>query len=112
MSTDYISRLPHICAVYILSSPSRSIYVGATTDLERRVFEHKTQAYVGSHTSRYKIDRLVWYESHHDWDHAHARELEIKGWTREKKIRLFQSQNPRWLDLSYGVFRWSSSRFR
>lgn len=110
--TDYVSRLPHICAVYILSSPSRSMNVGATTDLERRVFEHKTRVYEESHTARYKIARLVWYESHEDWNHAHSRELELKGWTREKKIRLFQEQNPRWLDLSYGMLQWSSTRFR
>lgn len=112
MPADYTSRLPHICAVYLLASPSRSIYVGATTDLERRVFEHKTSFYEESHTARYRIDRLVWFEKHTDWNHAHARELELKGWLREKKVHLIQVSNPKWQDLSYGMFHWSSSRFR
>lgn len=76
------------------------------------MFEHKKIAYEGSHTSLYKINRLILYEPHDDWAHAYFREREIKGWTREKKIRLFQDQNPRWLNLGYGLFHWSSSRFR
>ncbi len=112
MLADYISRQPNICAVYLLSNPSRSLYVGASTDLERRLFEHKTHFFAGSHTDKYNINRLVWFECHPDWDQAHARELMIKGWVREKKIALIQAENPRWLDLSYGLFGWSSSRFR
>lgn len=112
MPSDYTSGLPHICAVYLLASPSRSLYVGATINLERRVYEHKTHFFAGSHTDKYNINPLVWFERHEDWDGAHDRELEIKGWIREKKVALFQMENPRWLDLSYGMFGWSSSRFR
>lgn len=112
MPAEYLSRQPLICAVYMLSNPSRSIYVGATRDLERRIYEHKTHFFAGSHTDKYNINRLVWFERHDDWDDAHARELEIKGWVREKKVSLIQMGNSRWLDLSYGLFGWSSSRFR
>lgn len=112
MPTDYQSHEPHICATYILSSPSRSIYVGATTDLERRVYEHKTHAYEDAHTARHRIDRLVWWQQQPDWNRAHEREIELKGWLREKKVALIQVQNPKWIDLSYGLFHWSSSRFQ
>ena len=112
MVSDYISRQPHICATYMLSNPSRSLYIGVTTDLERRIYEHKTRFFDDGHTARYGIDRLVWWEQHQNWHHAHSREDEIKGWLREKKVALIQVENPRWLDLSYGLFHWSSSRFR
>lgn len=112
MPSDYQSRQPHICAVYMLASPSRSLYVGATVDLERRVYEHKTHFYDGAHTAKYGIDRLVWFERVEDWGFAHGRELQIKGWVRERKVGLIQVENPKWQDLSYGLFHWSSSRFR
>ena len=112
MLTDYQSRHPEICAVYLLSNPSRSIYVGATRDLERRIYQHKVHFFAGSHTDKYNINRLVWFERHDDWVDARAREIEIKGWVREKKVELVQLGNPKWQDLSYGLFGWSSSRFR
>lgn len=96
----------------MLSNPSRSLYVGATVDLERRLYEHKTKFFEDSHTAKYDIDRLVWWEQHPNWNHAQRREDEIKGWLREKKVALIEEKNPRWLDLSYGLFNWSSSRFR
>src|SRR5699024_6200176 len=101
-----------ICAVYIISSPSRSIYAGATQDLERRIFEHKTKYFGDSHSARYGIDRLVWWQQCEDWSSAHHLELKLKSMHRAQKIALIAENNPKWQDLSYALFGWSSSRFR
>lgn len=104
------SRSP-ICAVYILASPSRSLYVGATSDLERCIFEHKTKHFTDSHSAKYGIDRVVWWHPCEDWSEAHAQELKLKNLHRERKVSLISESNPRWQDLSYALFGWSSSRF-
>lgn len=101
-----------ISAVYILASPSRSIYVGATTDLERRILEHKTKHFADSHSAKYGIDRLVWWQACQDWSEAHARELKLKNMHRDTKVALITERNPKWQDLSYALFGWSSSRFK
>lgn len=101
-----------ICAVYILANPSRSIYVGATQDLERRIFEHKTKHFADSHSAKYNIDRLVWWQRCEDWTSAHAQELQLKNMHRDRKVAMIGESNPRWQDLSYGLFGWSSSRFK
>ncbi len=103
---------PLICATYILSSNSRSIYVGATQDLERRMLEHKTGHFEDAHTRKYGINRLVWFQECADWDEAHARELKLKNMHRDGKLALVNEANPKWIDLSYGLFGWSSSRFK
>lgn len=85
--------------VYTMSNASRRLYTGVTGDLERRVWEHKTKVLEGF-TSRYHFDRLVHYEVFSDVRQAIAREKQIKGWTREKKLQLIESANLGWLDLS------------
>jgi putative endonuclease len=85
--------------VYVMSSLSRTLYTGVTNDLERRVFEHK-QGQPGSFTARYKVNRLAYFEEFGDVSEAIAREKEIKGMTRRQKIRLIESINPNWADLS------------
>jgi putative endonuclease len=105
------SRQP-ICAVYILANPSRSIYVGATQDLERRMFEHKTKHFADSHSAKYGIDRLMWWKQCEDWSEARALELKLKNMHRDGKVALVNESNPRWQDLSYGLFGWSSGRFK
>ena len=85
--------------VYIVASKSGVIYAGMTNDLERRVFEHKTKPIPGF-TSKYRCDRLVWYEQFHDVSQAIAMEKRIKGWRRSKKDALIAQKNPGWLDLS------------
>jgi putative endonuclease len=86
-------------SVYIMSSKSRTLYTGVTNNLERRVYEHRHKLLKGF-TSRYNITRLVYYELYSDiWD-AIAREKQIKGWLREKKVSLIESMNPQWADLS------------
>jgi putative endonuclease len=84
--------------VYILSNRSRTLYVGVTNDLQRRVYEHKHNLVPGF-TSRYRIDRLVYFEGTGDVQAAIAREKQLKGWLRAKKVGLIESVNPTWEDL-------------
>jgi len=86
--------------VYIMSSPSRTLYTGVTNDLERRVAEHKEGKKPGSFTARYKVNRLTYFEQLGDISEAIAREKEIKLLTRKRKIKLIESINPEWKDLS------------
>ena len=85
--------------VYIVASISRTIYVGVTNNLERRIDEHKRELIKGF-TKRYKITKLVYYESYDSPIDAIAREKQIKGWRRAKKAALVESTNPGWMDLS------------
>jgi putative endonuclease len=89
--------------VYILASLSRVLYVGATSDLCRRMYQHKTGVIPGF-TSKYKINRLVYYETTPNSRAAVAREREIKGWTRERKCRLVEQTNLGWEDLAVSWF--------
>ncbi|HEY4708262.1 MAG TPA: GIY-YIG nuclease family protein [Thermodesulfobacteriota bacterium] len=89
--------------VYIMTNRSKTLYTGVTNNLERRVFEHKNKQLQGF-TSKYKIDRLVYYEETSDILSAIEREKQIKGWLRAKKVELVESMNPGWLDLSAGWF--------
>lgn len=89
--------------VYIMTNRSRTLYVGVTNNLERRVFEHRNHIVKGF-TSRYRIDMLVYYEMTQDADVAIAREKQVKGWLRSKKISLIESMNPEWDDLAAGWF--------
>jgi putative endonuclease len=77
--------------VYILASRSRNLYVGVTNDLERRVYEHK-QKLVPGFTTKYNIDRLVYFEATEDVQAAISREKQVKGWLRSKKIMLIGSE--------------------
>jgi putative endonuclease len=85
--------------VYILSNSSEMLYVGVTNNLARRVYEHRKKLVPG-HTGRYDISRLIYFESTANVAAAIAREKQIKGWIRAKKIALIGAQNPGWVDLS------------
>ena len=85
--------------VYIMTNQSRTLYVGMTNDLARRVAQHKEHEIPGF-TQRYRIDQLVYFEEYRRARDAIAREKEIKGWRRQKKIDLIESLNPRWEELS------------
>ena len=90
--------------VYILASKKNgTLYTGVTNDIERRVYEHKHKLTPGF-TSRYNVNRLVYYEEYNDIRDAIAREKQIKGWLRKKKIALIESMNPNWDDLSAGWY--------
>ena len=84
---------------YIVSNTSMTLYTGVTNDLQRRVYEHKTGEGSGF-TSRYHFDRLVYFETYDLVVDAIAREKQIKGMTRAKKIALIKALNPTWRDLS------------
>jgi len=90
--------------VYILASRSRTLYVGVTNDLERRLRQHRDRITPGF-TSRYQIFELVHYEVFGDVRLAIAREKEIKGWRREKKLQLIREHNPPWEDLAERLAR-------
>lgn len=85
--------------VYIMANVARTLYVGVTNDLSRRVYEHK-QKLVPGFTSKYNLARLVYFETSGDARAAIAREKQIKGWLRAKKIALIEASNPEWEDLS------------
>ncbi len=86
--------------VYILASKTRRLYIGITTEIEVRVRQHKRKADPDSFTARYNINRLVYFERFDLIVSAIAREKELKGWTRHRKIALIVATNPTWLDLS------------
>ena len=85
--------------VYIITNIARTLYTGMTSNLPRRVWEHKTRFEPGF-TSRYKLNRLVYYEVTSEAGAAIQREKQIKGWLRKKKIALVETVNPEWRDLS------------
>jgi putative endonuclease len=86
-------------SVYLLASRRhRTLYLGVTNDLVRRVQEHKTKAIPGF-TAKYRVDRLVWFEAYDGSASAITREKPVKKWRRDWKIRLIEEQNPEWRDL-------------
>jgi len=87
--------------VYLLASRSRTLYIGVTGNLTCRVWEHRNMR-GASFTSRYNINRLVWYEAHTDPAAAIALEKKLKGLVRARKVALIELENPTWLDLSEG----------
>jgi putative endonuclease len=89
--------------VYILASKKHgTLYIGVTSDLVRRVYEHKTKAAPGF-TAKYGVDKLVLFEMYDDAVSAIAREKELKKWRRDWKTRLIEEQNPSWDDLYPGI---------
>ena len=86
--------------VYILASKGKRLYIGFTTHLEKRVWEHKNRVHPESFAARYNIDQLVYFERFVFIQAAIAREKELKGWLRIKKIALIVGHNPSWRDLS------------
>jgi putative endonuclease len=95
---------------YIMASRSRTLYVGVTGDLLKRVFQHKWKEHAGF-TARYNCGRLIWFERHQYVQKAIAREKELKGWRRSRKIVLIESMNPAWTDLSRGWYDYESSDY-
>ena len=86
--------------VYIMSSKSGTLYTGITNSLDRRVYEHKQHLMIPGFTAKYDCTRLVYFEQYSEPRRAIAREKQIKGWLRSKKIALIESMNPHWNDLA------------
>ena len=86
-------------AVYILASKRNgTLYVGVTSNLVKRIWEHKNNMVEGF-TKRYTVHRLVWYELHESMESALTREKRLKNWKRKWKLELIETKNPKWLDL-------------
>ena len=92
--------MDEIAYVYIMSSSFQKLYIGITAEIEIRIMQHKKASHPDSHTARYRIDKLVYFERFGMITAAIAREKQLKRWSRIKKIRLIVSQNPTWQDLS------------
>jgi len=90
-------------AVYILASKRNgTLYIGVTSGLVRRVWEHR-QGITGGFTQKYNVCRLVYYELFQDMPSAILREKQMKKWRRAWKIRLIEENNPQWKDLWFGL---------
>ena len=98
------ANVAKIYYVYILSSQRRVLYIGMTSNIEQRVFQHKTHVF-GGFTAKYHVTSLVYFERHGSVITAIRREKEMKAWRREEKIELNESVNPKWKDLSYGWYQ-------
>jgi putative endonuclease len=90
--------------VYIMSNKNNTaIYTGVTSNLKNRIWEHKNKIHKGSFSSKYNVDKLVYFETFLSIEEAIAREKQIKAGSRQKKIILINSMNPEWKDLSEGL---------
>jgi len=86
--------------VYILASQRRgTLYIGVTSDLTKRVYEHHKKGLVDGFTKKYGVHRLVYYEVARDAETALLRERQMKKWNRVWKLRLIEEHNPEWADL-------------
>ncbi len=91
-------------AVYIMTNKNKTtLYVGVTSNLQKRVYEHKTHLYKNSFTHKYNLEFLVYYETFHSIEEAILREKQIKKYSRAKKEQLINSINPEWNDLYNGI---------
>jgi putative endonuclease len=86
--------------VYVMASINRVLCIGVTSDLGKRVAEHRCNRYPNSFTSQYRVHRLVYWEEYVDISEAIAREKQLKSWRRGKKLRLIESRNHDWDDLA------------
>ena len=84
--------------VYIMTNRSGTLYIGVTNDLVRRVYEHRMKL-IDGFTKQYHLTQLVYYEAGSDIVEAIAREKQLKGWSRAKKLALIKTMNPQWNDL-------------
>lgn len=91
--------------VYILANrPNGAIYVGSTTNLQKRIYEHKNKLRPDSHTAKFGINQLVYYETCDSIETAALRENQLKAWRRAWKVKLLMEANPEWQDLYDDIF--------
>ncbi len=86
------------CVYIMASKPNGTLYIGVTSNLVKRVWEHKANLVKGF-TNKYHVHGLVWYEQHEEMESAIVREKQLKKWNRQWKVRLIQELNPNWSDL-------------
>jgi putative endonuclease len=101
---EFARRFQRCYFVYILASLRGYLYVGLTDEMRKRMHQHQSGTFDG-YTKRYRIDRLMYFETYSDSKVAANREQQIKGYRREKKIALFSSSNPGWKDLTPELFQ-------
>ena len=87
-----------------MSSISKTLYIGVTNNIERRIYEHKNKIIPGF-SSKYNCTQLVFYEEYRDVNDAIAREKQLKKWNRSKKIHIITTKNPDWVDLLVEISR-------
>lgn len=85
--------------VYIMTNHSKTLYIGVTSKLRDRVWQHKNKV-VDGFTKKYNIDKLIYFEQTENIYSALAREKQLKKWNRSKKVALIEKENPNWDDLS------------
>ncbi len=90
------------CVYVLASQPRGTIYIGVTSNLEARLWQHREGAVPGF-TERHGVKRLVWFEMHGDMIAAITREKQLKNWHRQWKINLIEEANPHWADLAVGI---------
>lgn len=89
------------CVYIITNKYNTTIYIGVTSDLRGRLWEHKNKVIPKSFSARYNLHKLIFFESFTTIEEAISAEYIYKGWTRAKKERLIANMNPEWKDLSY-----------
>jgi len=93
--------------IYIMTNKNKTtLYVGVTSDLKKRVYEHKNHLFKGSFSDRYNIEYLVYYECFGNIEEAIIREKQLKGGSRKKKEQLINAFNPEWKDLYNEILEW------
>jgi len=88
--------------IYILSNKSKTLYIGVTSNLTKRIFEHKNKLFEGF-SKRYNLTKLVYIEQTNSVESAIKREKQLKNWHREWKINLIEENNPNWEDISIEI---------
>jgi putative endonuclease len=88
--------------VYIITNNKKTLYIGVTNNLERRIYEHKNKL-IDGFSKRYNLNKLVYFEECGNIESAIRREKQLKNWHREWKINLIESINPNWEDYSNGI---------
>ena len=94
-------------SIYFMTNKNRTtLYLGVTSNLIKRVSEHRTHYYKGSFTDKYNLELIVFYEFHSTIEEAISREKQVKKWNRSKKDELINGLNPEWIDLWGEIEKW------
>jgi putative endonuclease len=93
--------------IYILTNKlNTTLYIGVTSNLQRRLYEHQNNLIPNSFVSKYNLKKIIYYEGFHSIEEAIGRETQLKGWTRKKKEDLIATINPKWIDLTNEIMSW------